>query len=183
MITIRSFLPNPPRCQKEVEIIEGYPDPATIPGSVEVFDPGTNRLRGRLAYFNAVCEPGKERRATLIKFHVIPEYSREQVKDIAIIKSWVAAGGQMPHAIMAANSEGLADGLVVSGNQILNREGMGIAVVAVGGEKSIAPAGAFKRIRVSDNIIKGGAQPGMLLTSIRGLNLENNTVEPELAVP
>lgn len=74
---------------------------------------------------------------------------------------------------------GLADDLSITNNRITGGRGMGIAVVAEGGDHSLAPAGAFRGIRVSGNTVKGGASPGLLLTSIRGLTEENNTIEPD----
>lgn len=74
---------------------------------------------------------------------------------------------------------GLADDLIIANNRIEQGSGMGIAVVAEGGDHPLAPAGAFRSLRVIGNIIRGGASPGLLLTSIRGLTEENNTVEPD----
>lgn len=72
---------------------------------------------------------------------------------------------------------GFADDLVIAGNRILDSDGIGIAVVAVGGDGDLAPAGAFRNLTVRDNVIQGGPAPGLLLTSIRGLTTENNHVE------
>ncbi len=74
---------------------------------------------------------------------------------------------------------GLSDDLVISGNKISDGGGMGIAVVAVGGNGSLAPSGAFRNIIVRDNQIQGGASPGMLLASIEGLVDVNNSVETD----
>ena len=54
---------------------------------------------------------------------------------------------------------------------------MGIAVVAAGGDHQLAPAGAFRNITIRDNVIQGGAEPGLLTTSIRGLVEEGNSVQ------
>jgi len=72
---------------------------------------------------------------------------------------------------------GLSDDLVISGNRISGGGGMGIAVVAVGGDRSLAPAGAFRNITIKDNTISGGPSPGLLATSIRGLVESGNVVE------
>lgn len=76
---------------------------------------------------------------------------------------------------------GLADNLLIADNRIENGGGMGIAVVAEGGDKSLAPAGVFHNIQIKGNTVKGGAAPGILLTSILGLTEEGNTVEPDPA--
>ena len=74
---------------------------------------------------------------------------------------------------------GLSDDLLIAKNRILNGRGMGIAVVAAGGDHQIAPAGAFRNITLRDNVIRGGASPGVLTTSIRGLVDEGNLVETD----
>ena len=72
---------------------------------------------------------------------------------------------------------GLSDDLKIIGNTISNGRGMGIAVVAVGGDGQLAQAGAFRNLTVRDNTVKGGASPGLLITSVRGLNAANNNVQ------
>lgn len=72
-----------------------------------------------------------------------------------------------------------ADDLIIANNVITEGRGMGIAVFAVGGDGTLAPAGAFNNIRLSNNAVKSGAQPGLLLTSICGLVENNNTVRPD----
>ncbi len=74
---------------------------------------------------------------------------------------------------------GMADDLIIADNVITEGRGMGIAIVAVGGDGTLAPAGAFNNIKLINNTIEGGAQPGLLLTSIRGLVEENNTIRPD----
>jgi len=74
---------------------------------------------------------------------------------------------------------GLSDDLVISGNRIEQGGGLGIAVVAEGGNRTVAAAGTFQRITVTDNTVVGGAEPGLLLTSIRGLAESNNSIQPE----
>lgn len=95
------------KSQLEVEIIDGYPDAVQNTGSLEIFDPATGRLRGRVTYFSTRCEPSGERRATLIKSRSQPEVATEQVGDIAVIKFSHAPGGEIPHAIAAAKSRNL----------------------------------------------------------------------------
>lgn len=90
----------------DVEIIEGFPEPGSGKGSVEIFDPATSRLRGRVTYFSTRCEPSGPLKATLIKSNAQPDPA-EQVGDIALIKAAYAPGGEIPHAIMASNCEGL----------------------------------------------------------------------------
>ena len=74
---------------------------------------------------------------------------------------------------------GLADDLVIARNRIAAGEGMGIALVAVAGDGSLAPAGAFNRIEIRDNLIAGGARPGLLLTSVSELVRAGNSVAPD----
>lgn len=76
---------------------------------------------------------------------------------------------------------GLADDLVIARNHIREGGGMGIVVLAIGGNGDTAPPGAFHNITVRDNTIEGGAKPGLLLASIRGLVEENNSVNPDPA--
>lgn len=90
----------------DVEIIEGFPEPGSGKGSVEIFDPATSRLRGRVTYFSTRCEPSGPLKATLIKSNAQPDLA-EQIGDIALIKAAYAPGGEIPHAIMASNCEGL----------------------------------------------------------------------------
>ena len=71
---------------------------------------------------------------------------------------------------------GLSDDLLIAKNRIINGRGMGIAVAA-GGDHQLAPAGAFRNITIRDNVIQGGAEPGLLTTSIRGLVEEGNSVQ------
>ncbi len=91
----------------DVELIEGYPAPSTAPGSVEIFDPATRELRGRITYFNTRCEPTGPRTATLHRGNPDRSLATARVGDIAVIKSVHAPGGSIPHALMATDSTGL----------------------------------------------------------------------------
>lgn len=93
--------------QLDVEVIEGYPAPDHNVGSVEIFNPETNQLRGRITHFSTTCAPTGPIHATLTKSRVHPEYTTEQIGDIAIIKSSHAPDGEIPHAIYATNSTNL----------------------------------------------------------------------------
>ena len=77
---------------------------------------------------------------------------------------------------------GLSDNVIIADNVITQGRGMGIAVVSMGGDGTLSPAGAFRNITVRNNTIRGGAQPALLLTSVRGLVEENNTAEPDPSV-
>lgn len=76
---------------------------------------------------------------------------------------------------------GLADHLRIEGNTIVGARGMGIVVLAVGGDGSLARPGAFRDIAVRDNTVSGGPAPGLLLASIRGLVNERNTIATDPA--
>lgn len=98
---------SPDKSTLKVRMIDGYPAPKASSGSVEIFDPATNRLRGRVTYYGTRCEPGPDGTATLTKARVQPEVAAEQVGDIAVFKVSHAPGGEIPHAIMATDSSGL----------------------------------------------------------------------------
>ncbi len=89
----------------EVEILEGYPEPGGGTGAVEIFDPETSRLRGRITYYGTRCESSGPRKATLIKAKGNRDPAMEQVGDIAIIRSSSASGGEIPHTIFLGNSK------------------------------------------------------------------------------
>ena len=98
---------SPDRSTLKVRVIDGYPAAETSTGSLEIFDPATNRLRGLVTYFSTRCEPGENGTATLTKARVQPEAALEQVGDIAVFKVSHAPGGEIPHALMASDSTGL----------------------------------------------------------------------------
>ncbi len=91
----------------EVDILEGYEEPGTTTGTVEIFNPATNQLRGRLSYFDTLCQPNGPMRAVLTKSSPNATYATERVGDIALIKMTYAPGGSIPHAISATRSKGL----------------------------------------------------------------------------
>lgn len=97
----------PDKSSMKVKVIEGYPEAGAASGSVEIFDPATNLLRGRLTYYNTRCEPGGDGTALLVKPRAQPELAVERPGDIAVFKAAHAPGGDMPHAIMATDSSGL----------------------------------------------------------------------------
>ena len=81
---------------------------------------------------------------------------------------------------------GSGSNVTVSNNNITECFNTAIAIYAYGGNGEIAPAGAHKNITVTHNTISGSANPAIALTSIRGLVLENNTIEStnnDLLVP
>ena len=71
---------------------------------------------------------------------------------------------------------GFADGLVIENNTASDCGGISIAVYFGINTMEFSPAGAFHDITVRNNTVTGGPAPGLLLTSIRGLVNENNTI-------
>jgi hypothetical protein len=90
-----------------LEILEGYPEPGEISGSMEIFDPATGRLRERTTHFGATSRMESPMRAIITKRAATEEFAIERVGDIAVISVTYAPGGRQPHAIMATDSEGL----------------------------------------------------------------------------
>jgi parallel beta-helix repeat protein len=72
---------------------------------------------------------------------------------------------------------GSSSDLKITGNTITTCRGIPICVEAVGGNGDIAPAGAHHNITITGNVVKNCSTPGILVTSTRGLRLENNTLE------
>ncbi len=75
---------------------------------------------------------------------------------------------------------GLADDLVIANNTLRDIRGPGIVITALGGDASLAPAGAFRNITIRDNTISGGPAPGLLITSVAGLVNKNNRVSADV---
>lgn len=90
-----------------LEILDGYPEPKEVSGSMEIFDPETAQLRDRTTHFGATGRMESPMRAIITKRAASEEYAIEQVGDIAVISVTYAPGGRQPHAIMATDSEGL----------------------------------------------------------------------------
>ena len=81
---------------------------------------------------------------------------------------------------------GSGSNVTVSDNVISDCYSAAIAVYAYGGNGGTAPAGAHKNITITGNSISGSTNPAIALTSIRGLLLENNSIEAtnnDLLVP
>ena len=78
----------------------------------------------------------------------------------------------------------VSDDLKITGNTITEGLGMGIAIVSLGVDGSVAPAGTYRNITVRDNTITGGADPGLLITSVKGLISANNKIQtkPDLTL-
>ncbi len=91
----------------KVDILEGYPEPRQSTGSVEIFNPATDTLRGRVTYYNTRCEPSGPGRVVLTKSRTGPGFAIAQLGDIAVIKAADAPGGSIPHVIFATGSKGL----------------------------------------------------------------------------
>ncbi|MFV0469351.1 MAG: T9SS type A sorting domain-containing protein [Dysgonomonas sp.] len=54
-----------------------------------------------------------------------------------------------------------------------------LSVMCIGGNKSIAPAGAYSNINIHNNAINDCPQPAVVVTSVDGLTYENNTYNPD----
>ena len=99
--------------------------------------------------------------------------------------------GNRGHAIKLAPEyswleAGSGSNVNVSDNVISECHSAAIAVYANGGTGATAPAGAHKNITITGNSISGSTNPAIALTSIRGLLLENNSIEAtnnDLLVP
>lgn len=99
--------------------------------------------------------------------------------------------GNRGHAIKLAPEyvwleAGSGSNVSVSDNVISECHSAAIAVYADGGNSETAPAGAHKNIAITGNTISGSTNPAIALTSIRGLLLENNTIDStnnDLLVP
>ena len=90
--------------------------------------------------------------------------------------------GNRGHAIKLAPEyvwleAGSGSNITVSDNEISECHSAAIAVYADGGNGATAPAGAHKNITITGNAISGSTNPAIALTSIRGLVLENNTID------
>jgi parallel beta-helix repeat protein len=72
---------------------------------------------------------------------------------------------------------GSGSNVTISDNLISGCYSAAIAVSAYGGNGETAPEGAHRNIAVTGNTISGSTNPAIALTSIRGLFLENNTIE------
>lgn len=90
-----------------LDILEGYPEPGEVSGSMEIFDPETGQLRERTTHFGATSRMESPMRAIITKRPASEEFAIERVGDIAVISVTYAPGGRQPHAIMATDSEGL----------------------------------------------------------------------------
>lgn len=99
--------------------------------------------------------------------------------------------GNRGHAIKLAPEyvwleAGSGSNITVSDNVISECHSAAIAVYADGGNGATTPAGAHKYITITGNTISGSTNPAIALTSIRGLVLENNTIDStnnDLLVP
>lgn len=69
---------------------------------------------------------------------------------------------------------GSSNNVLITGNNIRNCEGMGIAVYALAGAGGLAPAGAHNDIVIRDNRLRNVAGREIWVTSTRGLILRDN---------
>jgi len=71
---------------------------------------------------------------------------------------------------------GSSQDVTIVGNQIEGCHDAGIRVTSYVGNQ-LAPAGAIKEIRITENLISGSLLPAIVVTSTDGLLLEGNTIE------
>jgi len=95
----------------------------------------------------------------------------------------VSGTGIRVSPIYAFLKGGFADDLKIIKNTITEGDGMGIAIIANGRDGKISPEGTYRNITVSDNTVTGGASPGLLITSVRGLKSTNNNIQTERGLP
>jgi len=69
---------------------------------------------------------------------------------------------------------GSSSELTIKGNRIRDCGGIAICVDAIGGDGGIAPAGAHRNITITSNAVDDSPMPGILVTSTKGLHVENN---------
>lgn len=74
---------------------------------------------------------------------------------------------------------GSASELVITGNTIVNCPTPGIAVMAIGGNGRVGPAGGHKNIRIAGNRFENVPFPCILCTSTDGLELADNRFPTE----
>jgi len=92
------------RSSMEVQLLGGYPSTGFKTGNVEIFDPITQRVRGRITYFQTAVEPGESGLVKLIKTEPNPKTATEQIGDIAVFPAVTAPGGALPHAVYSEDS-------------------------------------------------------------------------------
>jgi hypothetical protein len=79
---------------------------------------------------------------------------------------------------------GFADDVLIANNTLRDIRGPGIVVTVFASSRNAqSPAGAFRNLTIRDNTISGGPAPGILVSSVDGLIVENNTVTPDPAKP
>jgi hypothetical protein len=72
---------------------------------------------------------------------------------------------------------GSSSDLQIAGNTITDCQGVGIWIQAQAGDGRVAPPGAHQDITITGNTVQGGSAPGILVTSTRGLRLEDNRLD------
>jgi hypothetical protein len=100
----------------------------------------------------------------------------------------ILEGSVMPSILVSPEyfwlEAGFSDDLVIARNTLRAIRGPGIVVTVFASSRNAAsPAGAFRNITIRDNTISGGPAPGILVSSVDGLVVENNTVTPDPAKP
>lgn len=106
---------------------------------------------------------------------ILIKASRGEVSGNRLQGSWMSAILVSPeYWWLEAGSSG---DVRIRDNTISACGGIPICIEAVGGNGEIAPAGAHKNIAITGNVIRDCAPPGILVTSTRGLQLDNNTLE------
>ena len=72
---------------------------------------------------------------------------------------------------------GSSSDLQITGNTITDCQGVGIWIQAQAGNGQVAPAGAHQDITITGNTVRDGSAPALLITSTRGLRLEDNHLD------
>lgn len=71
--------------------------------------------------------------------------------------------------------------LFTSSNTALAQPGA-LSVIALNANQAISETGVFNQINIHDNIVEGCPRPCMVLTSIKGYALTNNSITPDLTM-
>jgi len=72
---------------------------------------------------------------------------------------------------------GSSNDVTIRDNTIVDCGGIAVCVEARAGNGAIAPSGAHQNIAIAGNDIRNCPRPGILVTSARGLTIENNKLE------
>jgi hypothetical protein len=106
---------------------------------------------------------------------IIIKASNGVITDNNLVSNWGQAIKLAPEYSWLEAGSG--SNITISGNTITKCHDAAIAVYAYGGNGETAPAGAHKNIIISGNNISGSTNPAIAVTSVKGLELKNNTIE------